>query len=164
MPTVRVVYTQEEAGVQQRVGDLLVARLQAAGIKASARSVPQAQLTSWYKKPGAAPADLVIVQENPDDASPQSMVGDFYVAGSPLNVFNYTTPGANALFQKAFKQRSEQTANSLYFAGTKMLFDRGAFLPFADLKDIIVYRGNLTDFSPVPAVPWNIDLGTVRRG
>jgi peptide/nickel transport system substrate-binding protein len=164
IPTVRVIYTQEEAGVQQRVADLLVARLEASGISASARSVPQAEVTSWYKKPAAAPGDLVIVQENPDDASPQSMVGDFYVSGSPLNVFNYSTPSANAQFQQAFSLKDAAAANALYFAGTKTLFDQGAFLPFADVDDVIVYRGNLTDFNPVPAVPWNIDLGTVRAG
>ncbi len=164
IPPVRIIYTQEEAGVQQRVSDLLVARLQAAGIQANARSVPQAQVTSWYKNPAAAPADLVIVQENPDDASPQSMVGDFYVAGSPLNVFNYSNPSATKDFNKAFGLADATAANSLYFSGTKTLFGDGAFLPFADVDDVIVYRGNLTDFNPVPAVPWNIDLGTVREG
>jgi peptide/nickel transport system substrate-binding protein len=164
IPTVRVIYTQEEAGVQQRVTDLLVARLQAAGISASARAVPQAQVTSWYKDPASAPADLVVVQENPDDASPQSMVGDFYVSGSPLNVFNYSNPSATKDFNKAFTLADASAANSLYFSGTKTLFGDGAFLPFADVDDVIVYRGNLTDFNPIPAVPWNINLGTVREG
>ncbi len=164
IPTIRVIYTQEEAGVQQRVTDLLVARLEAAGIPAISRAVPQAEVTSWYTKPAAAPADVVVPQENPDDASAYSMVGDFYVAGSPLNVFNFTDPAATSKFNKAFTLANGAAADSLYFAGTKILFDDGGFLPFANIKDVIVYRGKFTDFNPVPAVPWNIDLGTVRAG
>jgi hypothetical protein len=40
-------------------------------------------------------------------------------------------------------------------------FEGGGFYHLVDVDDVIVYRSGLTNLETRPAIPWNIDLGTV---
>lgn len=160
-PDIQVVYTAEEAAVQQRVADLLVTQLAASGISATARSAPQEEVLSWVEDPENAPADIVLAQNNPDSAHPETVAGLFYASGGPLNVFGYSNEEADALFNEGFGAEDIEERDALYDEGGRIIFEDGAFIPLADVQDIIVHRDGLTNLNPRPAIPWNIDFGTV---
>ena len=160
---VEIGYSNEEAAVQQRIADLLIAQLDAAGFQATARALPGDQVTSFSKHLDTAP-DIFLAQNNPDSAFPGTQTDLFYATGAPLNIFAYSNPAADALFAKAATMTDAAARNATYLQGAKLAFDDGAFLPLADVKDVIVHRVGLTDLGTRPAVPWNVDFGTIRRG
>ena len=83
---VELAYSGEEAGVQQRVADLLIAQLDAAGFQATARALPGDQAVSFSKRVQHAP-DIWLAQNNPDSAFPGTQTDLFYATGAPLNIF-----------------------------------------------------------------------------
>ena len=161
VPALEVVYTAEEAAVQQRVADLIVAQLDEAGIEATARSVPGTQIAGFIADPANAP-DIYLAQNNPDSAHPDSQASLFYATGAPLNVFSYSNPAADEAFAEAATMTDVEERDAAYAEGGRLIFEDGGFLPLADVKDVIVHREGLTDLNPRPAVPWNLDFGTVR--
>jgi peptide/nickel transport system substrate-binding protein len=160
VPPIEIVYTAEEAAVQQRVADLMVARLTAAGMEATARSLPQDQVISFPEDPASGPT-IVIAQNNPDSAHPSAQAWLFYSTGAPLNLFQYSNEDADELFNEGFGETDVAARDELYLRGSEVLFEDGGFYPLADVDDVIVYRSGLTNLETRPAIPWNIDLGTV---
>jgi peptide/nickel transport system substrate-binding protein len=163
VPAVDVVYTAEEAAVQQRVADLMVAKLNAAGIEATSRALPADQVNNFSADPKSGPT-IVIAQNNPDSAHPSTQAGLFYMTGAPLNLFAYSNTAADDVFNEAYPVTDIPKRNDLYIEGSDLLFDDGGFFPLADVEDIIVYRDGLTNLQSRPAIPWNIDFGTISEG
>lgn len=156
-----IVYTQQEEGVQRRVADLLIARLAEAGIQATARAVPQDEVFTYVEDPAGGP-DLLIAQNNPDSAHPETQAGLFYAKDAPLNIFGYSNPEADELFAAGSELESGPERDARYLEGARLVFEDGAFLPLADVDDVVVHRSGLTDLDVRPAMPWNIDFGSVR--
>ena len=163
VPTVDIVYTAEEAAVQQRVADLMVAKLTAAGIEATARALPADQVNNFSADPEAGPT-IVIAQNNPDSAHPSTQAGLFYMTGAPLNLFGYSNKAADDAFNEAYPITDIPSRNDLYLKGSDLLFEDGGFYPLADVQDVIVYRDGLSNLESRPAIPWNIDFGAVSEG
>jgi peptide/nickel transport system substrate-binding protein len=163
VPAVEIVYTAEEAAVQQRVAELMVAQLNAAGIDATARALPQDQVINFPSDPKSGPT-LVIAQNNPDSAHPSTQSGLFYATGGPLNLFGYSNPQADDLFNQGYPVTDVDRRDALYLQGSAVLFNDGGFYPLADVQDVIVYRSGLTGLETRPAIPWNVDFGTVTEG
>jgi peptide/nickel transport system substrate-binding protein len=163
VPTIDIVYTAEEASVQQRVADLMVARLNAAGIDATSRALPADQVNNFPSDPKSGPT-IVIAQNNPDSAHPSTQAGLFYMTGAPLNLFGYSNPAADDVFNQAYPITDISKRNDLYMKGSDLLFNDGGFYPLADVQDIIVYRDGLTNLESRPAIPWNIDFGAISEG
>lgn len=161
VPELEIGYAAEEAGVQQRVADTLIARLRQAGISATARALPGGQVSTFLKDPGAAP-DLYLAQNNPDSAHPDSQSSLFFATGGSLNIFGVSDPTADAGFAAAAGQTDRAARDAGYAEAARGLFAAGLFLPLADLQDVVVHRDGLTDLGTRPAVPWNIDFTTAR--
>ena len=157
---VEIGYWASEAGTQRRVADLLIAQLQSKGIKATARAV--ADGATFLKNLDSAP-DLYLAQNNPDSAHPDSQASLFYATGAPLNIFGYSNPAADKLFAQGATEADKTKRDKLYVDGGRLVFEDGAFLPLADIEDVMVAREGLTDLGTRPAVPWTVDFGTVRR-
>ena len=160
--TIEIVYAQGEEAVQRRVADLLIAQLASAGVTATARAVPQDELFTYVEDPAGAP-DIVLAQNNPDSAHPETQAGLFYASGAPLNLFGYENAEADALFTEAATVTDEEERDDLYLQGARLIFEDAAFLPLADVDDVIVHRADLTDLGVRPAIPWNVDLAMIRN-
>lgn len=160
---IEIVYTQGEEAVQRRVADLLIAQLANAGIQATARAVPQDELFTYAEDPAGAP-DLVLAQNNPDSAHPATQAGLFFAGGAPLNLFGYASEEADALFAEAATVTDEAARDEMYVEGARLIFEDEAFLPLADVEDVVVHRAGLTDLGFRPAIPWNVDLATIQEG
>ncbi len=162
VPPLEIGYAAGEAGVQQRVADLLISQLGSVGIKATARSLSDAEPSNFAKNLNKAP-DIFLAQNNPDSADPGSQAGLFYTTGGGLNIFGYSNPAADKLFATANATVDIGKRNALYDQGAQLIFDDGGFVPLADVKDVIVHRGGLKNFGTKPGVPWNVDFGTITR-
>lgn len=156
-----VGYAAEEAGVQQRVADLLVAQLSAIGINATARANPQEESYTFAQNLDNAP-DLYLLQNNPDAAHPETFATLFYTTGAALNIMGYSNPKADELVTQAGTLTDRAERDKLYEEASALYFADGGFFPLADVKDVVVYREGLTNLVTRPAIPWNVDLGLIK--
>lgn len=160
--SLEIGYAAEEASVQQRVAQILIAQLQQIGIAATSRPQPTANVSGFAADLAAAP-DIWIAQNNPDAAHPSTQTDLFYKTGAPLNIFAISNPAADELLTEAAKLTDVAERNKLYEEASRLYFDDVAFIPLADILDVIVYRAGLTNLKTRPALPWGVDFAEIRE-
>ncbi len=159
---IEIGYAAEEAGVQQRTAELLVSALRSIGVHATTRSIPLDQEGGMTDFPEKAP-DLWLAQNNPDAAHPATSAGVFFATGAPLNIFGYSNPAVDAQIAAADSIADPKARDRAYLAIDAALTADIAFIPLADIKDVIVTRADLTGIETRPALPWTVDYATIRR-
>ena len=160
-PTIEIGYSAEEAGVQQHVADLLIAQLQAVQINATAHPMPGDQVTGFVKDLQHAP-DIFIAQNYPDAADPATQADLFFHTGGSLNIFGFSDPAVDALIDRADTTPNRAERLPLYEQAGRKLFDEGAFIPLADVQEVVVHRDTVSDVALRPAIPWTFDFGAVK--
>jgi peptide/nickel transport system substrate-binding protein len=160
--TLEIGYADQEAAVQQRIAEFMVSLLWQIGVTATTRSIPIDQESSLVNDLTRAP-DMFIAQNYPDAVHPATQTGVFFETGAAVNLLGYSNPKVDALCAAAGQVTSIPERDRQYLAISDMLFADGAFVPLADIKDVIVYRAGLTDLNTRPALPWAVDYGTIRR-
>jgi ABC-type transport system substrate-binding protein len=153
---VTVSYASNDVSLQSQAADEIIARLQAAGIKATARVLPTAQFDNTAQAPAKAP-DIMLVHFYPDDAFPGSLAYLVFQCGTPLNYLGYCNKQADNMFNSGFTNSSASGRSQQFLTGAKLGFDAGSFLGLADLKDVIVYRPGLANLVTYPVLPWNFN-------
>jgi peptide/nickel transport system substrate-binding protein len=159
---IEIGYAEEEAPVQQRVAEFMVSLLKQIGVIAEVRTRPLDQEGSLTKDLRHAP-DIWLAQNYPDAAHPATQAGVFFQTDAALNLFDYSNPRVDALVAEAAQMTDVGPRDRMYLAISQILFTDGAFIPLADIKDVIVYRADLIDLNTRPALPWAVDYGTIRR-
>jgi peptide/nickel transport system substrate-binding protein len=159
---IEIGYADEEAPAQQRVAEFMVSLLKQIGVTATVRTIPLDQESSLVNDLARAP-DIFIAQNYPDAVHPATQTGVFFETGAALNLFGYSNPKVDAMSAEAGQITERSERDRKYLAISKLLFDDGAFIPLADIKDVIVYRAGLVDLNTRPALPWAVDYGTIRR-
>ncbi len=160
--SIQIGYTNEEASVQQRVAEFMVSQLKQIGVIATVRTMPMDQESSLINDLQNAP-DIWLSQDYPDAAHPATQVGVFFKTNAALNLFGYSNAGVDALADRAAGMTDVAQRNRTYVAISQMLFADRAFIPLADVKDVVVYRDDLIDLNARPAIPWAVDYETIRR-
>jgi peptide/nickel transport system substrate-binding protein len=155
-------YGLEEAGTQQRTAELMASALRRIGVTATIRGVPNDQEPNLREAPLKAP-DLWLGQNYPDAAWPSTQANVFFQTGAPLNFLGYSNPAIDRLIDAAGLIEARGPRDAAYLRISDALFADLAFIPLADIKDVIVYRDGLEDLNPRPAMPWSVDFATIRR-
>jgi ABC-type transport system substrate-binding protein len=140
----------------------MIAQFHQAGIDASANAIPIDQALAYQKKPDKAPWDILVFSGIPDSAHPGSAATLFYGTGGGINWNGYSNPKVDKLFAEADAETDVPKRDALYLQGAKVAFDDFAFVPIAEVYDVQVFHGKYCDTNSTPAVPWQVDLGTVR--
>lgn len=160
--TLEIGYTDQEVPTQQRVAEFMVSLLKQIGVTATVHVVPLDQESSLVNNLDRAP-DIFLAQNYPDAAHPATQTGVFFETGAALNFFGYSNPKVDALSAAAGWITDIGERDKAYLAISDMLVGDGAFIPLADIEDVMVYRAGLTDFGTRPALPWAVDYSTIRR-
>lgn len=160
--SIEIGCTDEEAPVQQRVAEFMVSLLKQIGIIATVRTIPLDQESSLINDLPHAP-DIWLAQDFPDAAHPATQVGVFFQTDAALNLFGYSNSQVDSLAAQAALMTDVAQRNQAYLAISQILFSDRAFIPLADIKDVIVYRDDLIDLNTRPALPWTVDYETIRR-
>jgi peptide/nickel transport system substrate-binding protein len=160
--SIEIGYTDEEAPVQQRVAEFMVSLLKQVGIVATVHVVPLDQESGLGHDLQHAP-DIWLSQNYPDAAHPATQVGVFFQTGAALNLLGYSSNRVDSLAAEAATLTNAVQRDQAYLAISQILIQDGAFIPLADIKDVIVYRDDLIDLNTRPALPWAVDYETIRR-
>jgi len=161
VPAIQIWYATEEASTQKRIADVLTSKLASDGIDATSRAVPASQIQSIPQNPKGAP-DIVIAQNYPDSAHPDSQAYLFYSSGGPLNLFKYLNPTVDELIFAASAIVNKEERDKAYLDISAKIFADGAFAPLANIKALIVHH-SLKNLNPRPAIPWTVDFGTIQK-
>lgn len=158
-----IAYTSEKAGTVRVPVELIVAQLASIGIDASARVIPPSEPYSFKKNLAQAP-DLFITRVNPDAAHPETQATVFFTKGGPVNTFDFSNPEADKLVKQAGDIADRAKADVLYEQASRMMIDSGGFIPFAELKEIIVHRSTLRNIVTRPSFPpGNVDFSAISE-
>jgi ABC-type transport system substrate-binding protein len=157
-----VVYTPDSSGVERRFADFMRQRLTQFGVVVNEKLVQLATVYGYPANPKQG-ADIYISTPTPDAAAADAWARIVWYTKGALNFFDYSNPRVDSLTDVGQRDPSNAQSEQDYAqAGVVAANDAGE-VPVAQVNDVIVTRGDLTDIEHVPAYPWTINLGTLAR-
>jgi len=155
-------YGSEGAEDVAATADLMAAQLAGIGVDVEVIVLPAGAVYGLQDAMDTAP-DLLLTRSVPDAAHPETQSGVFYTTGAILNLMGASVPAADEIVNEAFGITDTAARDAAYAEASALWVDEGAFIPFADVQDVVVHTEGLTDLGLRPAfLPGNIDFGTVR--
>jgi peptide/nickel transport system substrate-binding protein len=158
----KVVYTPDSSGVEQRFADFMRQRLAQFGVTVDEQLV---QLSTVYGYPANPKqgADIYISTPTPDAAAPDAWARTVWYTKGGLNFFDYSNPRVNALINAGQSSTSKARSDKDYAEAGILATDDASEVPVAQVNDVIITRSDLTGVEHVPAYPWTLNLATLTR-
>jgi peptide/nickel transport system substrate-binding protein len=141
-----------------RLAELVQTELQAAGLDATVRGIPIAQVFDLPNHADQAP-DLLLSTVNPDAASPETWARIFANTKGALNWEQCSVPAADAAMDKGLHATTKPAVDAAYAEAGDDLVASGCFITIADVKEVVVAQKGYTNW--VHQMP---TLFTVRFG
>jgi peptide/nickel transport system substrate-binding protein len=161
-PKIDFAYTADESGLQQRLGEIIQQRLQSAGFQVSVRQVELPVVYDWANKPTDG-ADVLLMTNTPDAAHPDTWARIVWGSKGGLNFLGYQSADVDTMLDQAITTTDTTKADATYSqVGTKVAGDV-AFIPLANIKDVMILRADLDGLAHIPNYPWTLDLAKLRR-
>jgi peptide/nickel transport system substrate-binding protein len=155
--TIDIGYSSDDAR-NQKVADLVQTDLQAAGLTATTRGIPIAQVFDLPKNKDTAP-DLLLSTVNPDAAHPDTWARIFMSTDGALNWLQCSVPEADTQLDAGLRSTDKTVIQTSYAKAGDLFVDSGCFSSIADVKEVIVAKKGYGSF--VHQLP---TLFTVRFG
>lgn len=135
-----------------RLAELVQTVLQAAGLDATVRGIPIAQVFDLPNNPDQAP-DLLLSTVNPDAAAPETWVRIFGNTDGALNWSQCSVPEADAAMDTGLHATDPAKVKEEYAKAGDLLIGAGCFITIADVKEVVVAKKGYTNFlHQMPAV------------
>ena len=159
--TLDVVYTPDSSGVQRRLADLIRQKLALVGVTAKVHQVELGTVFG-YRDDVQKAADIYLSTPTPDAAHPDAWGRIVWYTKGGLNFFNYSNKGVDKALDAGLRASGSTAAKDYSRAGTLATAD-WAVVPIAQVQDVVVTRADLGGVQHMPAYPWTLDLGALRR-
>ena len=124
----------------QKIAEIVVAKLQAIKIDATAQGYPTAQVFDWPKDPTKGPDAFVDGNNGPDGGSPYMWGHVFWDKTGGINYFLCDDPRVNGLLNKAVTTGD----NAMFAKAGKLYSATGCYLNFAHNLDWVVAQKWMT--------------------
>ena len=147
----------------QDLAEFVQIALDHAGLTATTRPIPIAQIFGLAADPAAAP-DILIQTTNPDAAHPDTWSRIYMSKTGGANYLQCYSTVADNLMNAGLAATSTATVNADYGKAGDLLVKQGCFIDIADVQDQVVSRAGLIGFYHVPSIPWALNLGTLANG
>lgn len=147
---VTIGYYQEQQSMQT-LADRLQVQLQEAGVSATTRAFPAAQIFGLPTHASQRP-DLLTAEFNPDAAAPDTFSRIYWYKEAAVNLLGCTVPKADALLDKAAEQPNAKDAVQPNIEAAEEYSASHCWINVADVKDVAVARPEITGFEH--QLPW----------
>jgi peptide/nickel transport system substrate-binding protein len=154
---VDLAYSSDDAR-NQRDAEIIQTELQAAGLNATVRGIPIAQVFDLPNPADQAP-DLLLSTVNPDAAHPDTWARIFMNTKGTLNWLLCSVPAADAQMDIGLHTTDTTSMQTAYGKAGDLLVQSGCFDSIADVKDVVVAQAGYSNW--VHQLP---TLFTVRFG
>jgi peptide/nickel transport system substrate-binding protein len=141
-----------------RIAEIVQTELQAAGLTATVRGIPIAQVFDLPNHKDDAP-DLLISTVNPDAAHPDTWARIFANTDGALNWLQCSVPEADTAMDAGLHSTDAAVIEAQYGKAGDALVKSGCFITIADVKEVIVAKKGYSGF--VHQLP---TLFTIRFG
>jgi peptide/nickel transport system substrate-binding protein len=136
--TIDIGYSSDDPR-NQRDADLVQTDLQAAGLTATTRGIPIAQVFDLPNNKDQAP-DILVSTVNPDAAHPDTWARIFMSTAGSLNWLQCSVPDADALLDQGLHATDKNAVNDAYEKAGDLFVDSGCFAGIADVKEVVVAK------------------------
>jgi peptide/nickel transport system substrate-binding protein len=162
--SINLVYTTDNASNQQLAG-LMSQELDSVGFNVTLRGLPETEVFNFGTEPNSQRPDMIVLPQNPDDASPSSAAQiDWLSPAGAGAFFPPLSPAADNVLERATMSTAPSQATALYGKASEMYAALDAYVPIADNETVIVARKGLTGFGVQRQGLWTADLATLRAG
>jgi peptide/nickel transport system substrate-binding protein len=158
--TVTLQFTSDDATNQQIAG-IIAQQLNAAGFKVNQRGLPETEVFNFTDAPENKRPDMIVLPQNPDDASPSSFPQLQWLSGEDGGFFPPFDPEADKVFFKAVQSADDDEAMKLYGQAADMYRKTYAFVPIANTKAVIVNRKGIGGVAVERQGLWTVDLAAL---
>jgi peptide/nickel transport system substrate-binding protein len=135
--------------------------LQQAGLTATVRDFPSAQLFALGEHPDQRP-DLLAVSFNPDAAHPDTWSRIYQYTNAPVNLLGCSVPAADKLLDEGSAEPDPAKSQSLYVEAAKAYRDSLCWVNLADLHNTVAARKGYSNWNSQPAWMWDTDFSTLK--
>lgn len=146
-----------------RIAEILQTELQAAGLKATVRGIPIAQVFDLPNRADQAP-DLLVSTVNPDAAHPDTWARIFSNTKGSLNWLQCSVPEADAAMDAGLHATDKQTILDSYVKAGDALVASGCFITIADVKEVIVAKAGYSGFTHQLPTLFTVRFGDLKIG
>jgi peptide/nickel transport system substrate-binding protein len=146
-----------------RLAELVQTELQAAGLDATVRGIPIAQVFDLPNHPDQAP-DLLLSTVNPDAASPETWGRIFATTDGALNWEQCSVPAADAAMDKGLHETTKAAVDAAYSDAGNELIANGCFITIADVKEVVVAEKGYTNYLHQMPTVFTIKFGALKFG
>jgi peptide/nickel transport system substrate-binding protein len=146
-----------------RVADLIQTELQAAGITATTRAIPIAQVFNLPQAKDQAP-DLLVSTVNPDAAHPDTWARIFMSTAGSLNWLQCSVPDADKLLDAGLRETDQAKMQDDYAKAGDLFVDSGCFASIADVREVIVAKPGYGNFVHQLPTVFSIRFGDLTVG
>jgi peptide/nickel transport system substrate-binding protein len=162
--SISLQFTSDDATNQQIAG-LLAQQLEAVGFKVTQRGLPETEVFNFTTAPESRRPSMIVLPQNPDDASPSSFPQLQWLSGQDAGgFFPPYDPGADVIFKRAVREGDPDQAQALYIEAAKRYAKTYAMVPIANTKAVVVARRGITRVAVERQGLWTVDFSALRRG
>jgi peptide/nickel transport system substrate-binding protein len=157
---VQIGYPTGDSSLQDLANQIQLV-LQQAGLTATVRDFPSAQLFALGEHPDQRP-DLLAVSFNPDAAHPDTWSRIYQYTNAPVNLLGCSVPEADKLLDAGSAEPDPVKSQALYVAAAKSYRDSLCWVNLGDLHNTVAARKGYADWSGQPAWMWDTDFSTLK--
>lgn len=161
---VDLAYSTDDARNQQ-VAEIIQTELQAAGLNATVRGIPLAEVFNLPTEPSQAP-DLLLTTVNPDASHPDTWARIFAHTydgtNGTLNWLLCSVPAADQQMDEGLASTTESEVQMHYGEAGDLLVASGCFDSIADVKDVFVADAGYSNWVHRPPTVYSFDLGALK--
>jgi peptide/nickel transport system substrate-binding protein len=161
---VDLAYSSDDAR-NQRDAEIIQTELQAAGLNATVRGIPIAQVFDLPNHPAQAP-DLLLSTVNPDASHPDTWARifshTFDSTNGTLNWLLCSVPGADAEMDTGIHSTTKADVIAHYGKAADLLVANGCYITIADVKDVIVAQAGYSNWVHQPPALFTVRMGALK--
>jgi peptide/nickel transport system substrate-binding protein len=157
---VKIGYPTGDSSLQDLANHIQVV-LQGAGLTATVRDFPSAQLFALGDNPDQRP-DLLVVSFNPDAAHPDTWSRIYQYTKAPVNLLGCSVPEADKLLDEGSAEPDPAKSQALYVEAAKAYRDSLCWVNLADLHNTVAARKGYSNWNSQPAWMWDTDFSALN--
>ena len=159
---VDLAYSNDDAR-NQRVAEIIQTELQAAGLNATVRGMPIAQIFDLPNHADQAP-DLLLSTVNPDASHPDTWIRIFMNTQGSLNWLLCSVPEADKEMDLGLHSTTTGDIQSHYAKAGTLEVASGCFDTIADVKDVVVAAAGYSNWVHQLPTLFSVRFGALKLG
>ena len=158
--TITLQFTSDDATNQQIAG-LLAQQLNEVGFDVDQRGLPETEVFNFTEAPDDQRPDMIVLPQNPDDASPSSFPQLQWVNDGAF--FPPFDPQNDKTFYEAVESVDDEEALELYGQAADRYRELNVFVPIANTNAVIVAREGISNIGVERQGLWTVDLADLKN-